>query len=175
MDRARGGPLALGREFLQKCGQKGPTITVIKTKKGYQPNDPHGYGLGFINQSYIFGGASDKQWLGLNPYAHSSAAFLFCISCHGDMSGGKNPIQLKLNGKYNENALLFGSGGPSFGGGNDLKIHEFPATRLGGSAAFGHTYECPGGQYQSKYCRTYFAAAYDFAIADYMVYAIKTQ
>ena len=130
------------------------------------------------SQGFIFGGAADKDWTPRgSAYAASDSAFLFCVKCAG-ASKYAAPSQLKLNGKYNKNALYHNSDyGPVFG--SDLHIGTTPGFEgvgARGPASFsnlGHAYTCPAGQYTSDPCASYLAGSYKFTVADYEVFVIE--
>ena len=151
-------------DFHAACDDKGPTVVVIESADGFK-----------------FGGAADKPWApSSNHYTASSASFLFCLSCRG-AQGSKHPFgdlsraphQLKLNGKYNQYALLHWTPwGPAFGyDGSDLRIT--PGSSTGAFSNLGYSYTCPVGALHSSACTSYLAGSQYFDIANYEVFVIK--
>lgn len=166
---AQSGDEGLG--FHDACDGKGPTVTIVKTTKGF-----------------IFGGASDKDWAsssgssrngGVTTMVASDSAFLFCVKCAGAGTGAA-PSQLKLTGKNNQNALIHQLGsGPLFGGGNDLGIYIYPDDRRNTAAAsrLGDTYTCPVGPVfqvstANTPCNSYLGGSWMFDVDDFEVFAI---
>ena len=140
-------------EFQAGCAGRGPTVTIIKTDKGH-----------------IFGGAADKSWASAGGWVASDSAFLFCAKCAGAAPGAA-PSQLKLNGKYNQQALCHGTDfGPVFGGSSDLVIGNTPTAS---NTNLGYTYTCPAGEFGSTACNNYLAGSLGFTVADYEVFVIK--
>jgi predicted nucleic acid-binding Zn-ribbon protein len=83
--------------FHKNCNNKGPTVTVIKSKAGK-----------------IFGGFLDKAWASTNNYVNTSRSFLFSITAKA---------KYEQNSGYNTyGAYDYSSYGPSFGGGHDIYL-----------------------------------------------------
>ena len=73
---AQSGDGGKSQGFHTACDNKGPTVTVVKTTKGW-----------------IFGGAADMSWASGNAHVASDSAFLFCVKCAGTNPGAE-PSQL---------------------------------------------------------------------------------
>jgi len=117
--------------FHSKSDNKGATLTIAKTSKGY-----------------VFGGYSDVPWTSHNDgdWKSSEEAFLFSLRCHAGLA----PTKLKLKPDRNKYAVYHRSDyGPTFGGWHDLCIgrcdrYTGPDLKKG-SSVIGNTYELPDG------------------------------
>ncbi len=94
-----------GNIFHNKCNNKGPTISLIKSDKGY-----------------IFGGYASIDWQGGNyTYRSAPESFIFTLTNKYEIAPTKFP---NSDSKYSiEDHSSFG---PVFGGGNDIGI-RFPS------------------------------------------------
>jgi len=113
--------------FHSKSDNKGATLTIAKTSKGY-----------------VFGGYSDVPWTSHNDgdWKSSEEAFLFSLKCHAGLAHTK----MKLIPGNNGAALYHNFNyGPTFGGGHDLCIGFCGPDLKKGKSAIGHTYELPNG------------------------------
>ena len=98
-------------QFINYCNNKGPTITILKTKEN----------------GYVFGGYCAHSWTDLytrrrnsgyrveNVYESEWKNFLFSLKCYGS----NDPQKYLCNGP---NALFNDPNGPWFGDGPDIKI-----------------------------------------------------
>ena len=93
------------QDFYKLCENKGPTITVVLTTKGYK-----------------FGGYTKLSWknpnngANRNRYYEDETAFLFSLNKKKQYYTKKNKVK---------NAVcMWSDRGPSFGGGNDLTLHN---------------------------------------------------
>jgi len=114
--------------FHSKCDNKGATLTIAKTSKGY-----------------VFGGYSDVPWTscyGGGDWKSSEDAFLFSLKCHAGLA----PTKMKLRPGKNKKAVGHGSSrGPIFGCGHDLCIGYDGPELKNGKSNIGETYELPNG------------------------------
>ena len=154
---AQSGGKGSAQGFHAACDNKGPTVVVVKTTKGW-----------------IFGGAADKSWTSGASWAMSDSAFLFCVKCAGAGTGAV-PSQLKLTGKSNQYGMYHDSlYGPTFGGGSDLRIGTTPGgTSMKSFSRLAVSYTCPAGQLRSTACDKYLTGSDTFAVADYKVFVIE--
>ena len=108
--------------FHSKCNNKGSSITVIKTDKGY-----------------VFGGYVDKAWNGIGNYVSSNEAFIFSLKCHANLP----PTKMKIN--TNNKSAIFDNPeyGPTFGGGHDIHIASNSNASEASYSKIGHTYHRP--------------------------------
>jgi len=84
--------------FHEKCNNKGPTVTIIKSKAGK-----------------IFGGFLDLPWRSSNTYLNTKRAFLFSVT-----EKKKCPM---ISDSYSGNAACdYPNYGPTFGGGHDIYL-----------------------------------------------------
>ncbi|KAL7552051.1 hypothetical protein ACHAWF_015682 [Thalassiosira exigua] len=102
--------------FHSKCDNQGCTLTVIETTDGF-----------------VLGGYSNTPWTSVDNYKAADKAFLFVLSGNDVTS----PCKMKLKNGNDGNAVYHNSGyGPTFGGGNDLKVEGSYV-----DLRFGWTYE----------------------------------
>eukprot|EP00802_Teleaulax_amphioxeia_P018270 Tamp_18461.p1 GENE.Tamp_18461~~Tamp_18461.p1 ORF type:complete len:223 (+),score=27.34 Tamp_18461:3-671(+) len=138
------------RDFHSRCDGKGATITVIKCSGGF-----------------VFGGYADVPWSSHRGsyagYTHSSKAFLF--SLHGP--SGLCPVKLPLVQDPGHAMLCNESVGPTFGGGNDLRVGN-NANAGKSYSSLGSSYHLPAGQSG----RTFFTGAHEFKAAEVEVYQV---
>ena len=93
------------QDFYRLCENKGPTITIALTTKGYK-----------------FGGFTKLSWKnpnngkGRNKYYEDNEAFIFSLN-------KKRKYYPKIEQKGNA-VCMWSDRGPSFGGGNDLTLHN---------------------------------------------------
>jgi len=108
--------------FHSKCNNKGSSITVIKTDKGY-----------------VFGGYIDKAWSGSRTWIQSNEAFIFSLKCHANLP----PTKMKIN--TNNKSAIFDNPeyGPTFGGGHDIHIASSSNTSEESYFNIGTTYDRP--------------------------------
>jgi len=114
-------------EVHSKCDNKGATLTIAKTSKGY-----------------VFGGYSDVPWTSHNDgdWKSSEEAFLFSLKCHAGLA----PTKMNLKPGNNEYAVLHSSNsGASFGSGHDLCIGYNGSDLKIGYSSIGNAYKLPNG------------------------------
>jgi TLD/BTB/POZ domain/SAM domain (Sterile alpha motif) len=108
--------------FHSKCDGRTHTLTVVRS-----------------TDNYIFGGFSDRSWVGNAQWQSSFKAFLFGLRCQGG-----NPVKLKQSGSGSGDAVYCNySYGPAFGGGHDLCVMAGSPTS--NYSNLGNTYTAPGG------------------------------
>jgi len=113
-------------EWHSKCDEKGPTVTVVRTKGGY-----------------VFGGYAHIPWLSkTNNYQPSKESFLFSLTD----GKGRIPIQC-LQYQRSGNAISHNGAayGPTWGGGYDLYIN-LSKSGIVSNSNLGYTYKGPGVQ-----------------------------
>ena len=153
-DSGDGGSTSQG--FHSACDDKGPTITIVKTKEGF-----------------VFGGAADKSWGSGGHYVASDSAFLFCLNCAGAAMGAA-PSQIKQTGMTNYQGTLVHhkSLGPIFGQAPGLRIDTGGASAESSQGKLGYSYSCPAGKYKSEACNNYLAGSGTFVVDDYEVFVV---
>jgi hypothetical protein len=102
--------------FHSKCNDKGPTVTIAKTKEGY-----------------VFGAYSDKSFKDAIAYESSSKAFLFSIKCHA----GLPPFIMKIRPNSEYSACLHGHHYGACFGENDLHIGSMHSSMKAGLYSLG--------------------------------------
>lgn len=134
-------------KFHSVCDNKGPTLTLVKSKLGY-----------------FFGGFAATSWnASSQSYVASSASFLFSLN-------NKSKHEIYQN---HGNALhSHPSNGPLFGGGHDLYISDGCNVNQNSAANLGHTYKSPHS-YNSEESQKYLAGIYRFEVEDYEVFALN--
>jgi hypothetical protein len=111
------------KDFHSRCDDKGATLTIIKTSKGY-----------------IFGGYSDHSWRS-GSYKTSNEAFMFSLKCHADLP----PTKMSFKPGLNHYAIFANfCHGPCFGSGIDLAV-GFNGDLKSGYTNPGCTFELPSG------------------------------
>ena len=98
-----------------------------------------------------------------NKYQYDSKAFLFSLV----NKPGWAPVKLPQTGRYGSNraySLRFRSSyGPTFGGGNDIRISNSASSNSNSYSNLGHTYSPPSGySYSSTFAQTFLAGTYYF-------------
>ncbi|XP_074627699.1 hemicentin-1-like isoform X2 [Acropora palmata] len=121
--------------FHRNCDGMGPTVTIIQVG------------------SYIFGGYTDISWSSSCVYASSSKSFIYSLY----NINGFSPVKLKIkSGRQSHAIYRCSSHGPTFGGGNDIRIYNNAASNRNSYTYCGYTYHPPPG-YSSPHfsCRFY--------------------
>ena len=132
-------------DFYRLCENKGPTITIVLTTEGLK-----------------FGGYTSISWSNPNnegnntKYYEDKNAFIFSLD-------KKKKFYPKTNDKYH--VCMYSDRGPSFGGGNDLSLHN---KCLHNNNSYNR---CPE-TYQTKKYELNGGKEY-FTVQDYEVYSIK--
>ena len=132
-------------DFYRLCENKGPTITIVLTTEGLK-----------------FGGYTSISWSNPNnegnntKYYEDKNAFIFSLD-------KKKKYYPKANDKYQ--VCMYSDRGPSFGGGNDLSLHN---KCLHNNNSYNR---CPE-TYQTKKYELNGGNEY-FTVQDYEVYSIK--
>ena len=133
------------QDFYRLCENKGPTLTVALTTKGYK-----------------FGGFTKLSWKnpnkgsGSNEYFEDKDAFIFSLN--------KRKKYYPNIQKKNSAVCMWSDRGPSFGGGNDLTLHNNCLHNNNSYNSCPKTYETEkfelnGGEYH-------------FTVKDYEVYLV---
>ena len=96
-------------------------------------------------------------------HRYDSQAFLFSLV----NKPGWAPVKLSQTGTYsyyNSHSIYdCSSYGPSFGGGSDIVIYNYPSSGRNSYSNLGYTYSAPSGySYQSTFTRTFLAGTYYF-------------
>jgi len=92
------------QDFYRLCEGKGPTITIALTTKGYK------FG-GFTSLSWKNPNLGEKT----NKYYEDKSAFIFSLN-------KKRKYYPKIGD--NQHVSMWSDRGPSFGGGNDMTLHN---------------------------------------------------
>ena len=100
-------------QFHNRCNNKGPTYTVVRSIYGR-----------------LYGGYLNKSWSSQNNYIYDNKAFLYSLT-HNQKYGLNHP-QYAAYDRYNY--------GPTFGGGHDLYIADNMNYSYN---YFGYSYKCP--------------------------------
>ena len=88
--------------FHSRCDNRGPTITIIQSK-----------------DNYLFGGYTAIPWTSDGSYKEDSTAFLFTLSNPHDIP----PTKYSINPAQSATAVYhYPASGPSFGGGQDMRV-----------------------------------------------------
>ena len=117
--------------FHSKCNNKGSSITVIKTDKGY-----------------VFGGYIDKAWSGSDKCIHSNEAFIFSLKCNANLP----PTKMKINTNNNDNAIYdYSEYGPTFGEGYDIHIASNSNASEESYSNIGPTYDKPDDMFDPDF------------------------
>ena len=133
------------QDFYRLCENKGPTITVALTTKGYK-----------------FGGFTKLSWKnpnngnGSNKYYEDNEAFIFSLN-------KKRKYYPKLD-KKKFAVCMWSDRGPSFGGGNDLTLNNNCLHNNNSYNSCPHTY-------QTEKCELNGVEDY-FTVKDYEVYSV---
>ena len=131
-------------DFHKICDNKGPTLTLVKTKNGC-----------------YFGGFTVSNWEHNGIYKSDPGSFIFSLN---------NKTKHEC---HNANYSIFSypSYGPTFGGGHDFHICSECNQRGDSYSNLGHSYKSPFicGADQSK---NYLAGSHKFKVDDYEVFSI---
>ena len=133
------------QDFYRLCEDKGPTITIALTTKGYK-----------------FGGFTSLSWKnpnngkGNNKYYEDKKAFIFSLN-------KKRKYYPKIGD--NHHVCMWSDNGPSFGFGNDMQLHN---NCIHNNNSYNY---CPY-TYQTDKCELN-GGEYNFIVKDYEVYSIN--
>jgi len=137
--------------FHTKCGNKGPTVTIIKVN------------------NYIFGGYTDVSWSSPSPSSYASSSQSFIYSLHN--INGYAPAKQQIKTAFKQYAIDRRSNyGPTFGGGHDIHISNNAASNKQSYTSCGNTYPLPPGYYSSRSSCTFYAGSYKFTPTDIEVF-----
>ena len=132
------------QDFYRLCEDKGPTITIALTTKGYK-----------------FGGFTSLSWNNPNngkdnnKYYEDKNAFIFSLN-------KKRKYYPKIGD--NRHVWMWSDRGPSFGGGNDMTLHN---NCLHNNNSYNNSFT-----YQIEKCELN-GGEYNFTVKDYEVYSIN--
>ncbi|RMX48524.1 hypothetical protein pdam_00008499 [Pocillopora damicornis] len=135
--------------FHSCCDNKGPTVTVIKSR------------------NYTFGGYTEQPWQSSNTglYKRAPGSFLFSLV----NASGLPPTKLPLIDGMEGNAIYcYSSNGPVFGGGHDLNICNSPNSS-NCSVNLGNTYQSPVGQN----CFNFLTGSQNFTVNEMEVFVLE--
>ena len=133
-------------KFHQLCDEKGPTVTLVKSQKGF-----------------FFGGFNTISWSSrVGKYKPAEGNFLFSLT-------QKSKHEIYQNSQYA--VYLTKDYGPRFGGGADLHISTNCNQNESSYSNLGHTYKSPY-QYDTDKSKNYLAGSYNFRVEDYEVFSI---
>jgi hypothetical protein len=136
-------------DFHRLCDNKEATVTVIRSKQGYE-----------------FGGYADQSWHSSNGCVESSSAFLFSLL----RPLSSVAMKLPLNGTNNHKAMFCGSSQcPVFGGGHDILVYDSSNTNSSSCFNLGYSYTLPDG---IKVGKTFFTGAYNFQASEVEVFRV---
>ena len=133
------------QDFYRLCENKGPTITIALTTKGYK-----------------FGGFTKLSWKnpnngkGGNKFYEDNEAFIFSLN-------KKRKYYPKIEEKGHA-VCMWSDRGPSFGGGNDLTLHNNCLHNNNSYNNCPHTYQTEKSELNG--------GEYHFTVKDYEVYSI---
>ena len=107
------------------------------------------------------------KFKGNGVWKRSSSSFLFSLR----NKDGLAPFIANIKQDNEKYAICCGSSyGPTFGGGNDLRIYNNPQVSQAFSR-FGHTYQLPTGYvYDSERANNFFAGQYQFLTTEIEVF-----
>ena len=126
--------------FHRLCDYKGPTVFVASLATGR-----------------LIGGYANDSWGGSSRYFGNSTCFLFSLSNNFKHYHYRYNYYLYNNSSY----------GPTFGGGNDLRIYNNMNTV---TSNLGHDYVCRVGSYGSSTCYNDFLGARNTTINEIEVF-----
>ena len=133
------------QDFYRLCENKGSTITIALTTKGYK------FG-GFTSLSW----KNPNCWIGKNKYYEDKNAFIFSLN-------NKKKYYPKMDDK--NHVCMWSDRGPSFGAGNDLTLNN---NCLHKNNSYNN---CPRTYETEKYELN--GGEYNFTVKDYEVYSIN--
>lgn len=144
-----------GKEFHNKCNDKGSTISVILTENGN-----------------IFGGYNPSPWKNTTAYDFNKDAFLFSLKRNNKVE----PVQLTMSGIYHSNT--YGAyNNPNylctFGGGHDLHIANGCNNGTGSYSNLGYSFATTNIVYGQNEAKNYLAGSYNFKVKEIEVYCLK--
>eukprot|EP00957_Ditylum_brightwellii_P163015 12413276-Ditylum_brightwellii.AAC.1 len=136
--------------FHSKCDHQGPTLTVIRSTRGY-----------------IFGGFCDTAWSSNSGCKASAKVFLFTLKCYSGLA----PTKMRLNQRNNGSAVNHhhGAYGPTFGAGYDIYVYDNANSNSSSSTNVGRIYECPAGQTGN----TFLTGGHDFQASKVEVFSVQ--
>ena len=139
-----------GKNFHNKCDNKGPTITLIQNDKGY-----------------IFGGYASIPWTSSNTWKSAPDSFLFSFTNIYNIEPTKFPSKNDQKEIHHESNY-----GPEFGSGHDLGIyHNF--IEKGGWSNFPVTYKDILGKGKSIFTSNYNNnSSNNFKINEYEIFKL---
>ena len=139
-------------KFHTLCDDKGPTVTLVKSKNGF-----------------FFGGYNSISWGNSdntnNGYKSAPGSYLFSLNNRTKHEICRNETSaIYLDQKY----------GPTFGGGHDFRIYTDCNVNTKSYSNLGYTFKSPF-DYQSQESRNYLAGIYNFQVEDYEVFLISLE
>jgi len=136
--------------FHQKCDNKGPTVTVIKSK----------------GNGYVFGGYTPVPWAGTGSYSYDTRTFLFSLK-----NADNTPVKIG-NTTNNRHSTYNSSGyGPTFGGGHDLYICDGSNNSTSSYSNLGYSFKLPKHQYSTTQVKNFLAGSYNFTCEEIEVFS----
>jgi len=132
--------------FHSFCNNKGPTVTLIRTSKGY-----------------FLGAYTSISWTGgKGKYERADESFIFSLNNQTKHEiFQKNEFAIYQNDKE----------GPVFGGGPDLSIQSGCNEKKNSFSNLGYTFMGPG-IYGSEESKSYLAGSHYFRVVDYEVFSV---
>ena len=105
--------------------------------------------------------------LGSCSYPSSSKSFIYSLY----NINGYAPVKLQIKSGYYNSAIYRCSGyGPTFGGGNDIRISNNAGSNRNSYTSCGCTYPLPPGYSSSRFSCTFYAGSYKFTPTDVEVF-----
>ena len=137
-------------EFHSKCDGHSNTLTLLKAK-----------GSGFI-----FGGFTCVNWTSSSGFKSDLNAFLFSLT-----NNVNRPLKMKVDPDEHDEAIYCNSRyGPTFGGGNDIRIAKNANTTMDSFSNLGFAYEHPQYAHGTDEAQSFLAGSYRFQLDEIEVY-----
>jgi hypothetical protein len=139
-----------GYDFHSRCDNKGATVTVVETTKGF-----------------IFGGYTPLSWDSSSGYRQDDSLKSFLFSLKN--SRNTEPKRFSLKPDMKQYAICCNANcGPIFGGGHDFYLAPNSNSVTANYSNFGWAYE--GCGYDA---RTFLAGEYNFTVKEVEVFLVK--
>ena len=134
--------------FHQKCDNKGPTVTIIKS-----------------NYGKVFGGFTDVAWDSTtNAFKKTTKAFVFSIDRKGKY--------FVKPGNESNAIYSYSSYGPSFGSGHDIHICDNSNATGNSYSNFPHGYVCNEYANPGSSASNFLAGSYKFTVTDIEIFSV---
>ncbi len=134
--------------FHLKCNNRANTLTIVQTTLGY-----------------VFGGYTSALWSSSAGYKNDASAFLFSL-----INKENRPGKFGVRYSGGTNAIYdLGSLGPTFGGGNDLRIADNSDSNTNSYSNLGNSYSS-FHTYGTTQAQNFLAGSYSFQVKEIEVF-----